>query len=222
MGTAKQVHDAIGKLQKASSSRALVIDLRNNPGGVVTAALDVASMFLQPGQIILTAKGRTSAVETATVPKNASPYGFKVSILINEKTASASEIFPGLYRIMTGNYRGQTSYGKGLVQRVMPLSGGAGLAITTAFYYTPSGRSIQHPLRNSALSSTFSTTTNGRNARSRLQDRQGSHCNRRGRHSTRCTYFDRSHEQARNGVGCKRCDYLIRNPVPHESQGRVR
>jgi carboxyl-terminal processing protease len=164
MQTAKQVHDAIEKLQKPAL-RGLVIDLRNNPGGVVTAALDVAAMFLQPGQTILTAKGRTSAVETATVPKKASPYGFKVSVLINEKTASASEIFSGaLQDHDRGTIVGETSYGKGLVQRVMPLSGGAGLAITTAFYYTPSGRSIQHPLRNSALSATFSGTKQDGNA----------------------------------------------------------
>jgi carboxyl-terminal processing protease len=155
MQTAKQVHDAIEKLHKPPL-RGLVIDLRNNPGGVVTAALDVASMFLQPGQTILTAKGRTSAVETATVPKTASPYGFRVSVMVNEKTASASEIFAGaLQDHDRATIVGETSYGKGLVQRVMPLSGGAGLAITTAFYYTPSGRSIQHPLRNSALSATF-------------------------------------------------------------------
>lgn len=156
MQTTKQVRDAIEKLHKPPL-RGLLIDLRNNPGGVVTAALDVASMFLQPGQVILTAKGRASAVETATVPKTASPYDFKVAILINEKTASASEIFAGaLQDHDRASIVGETSYGKGLVQRVMPLSGGAGLAITTAFYYTPSGRSIQHPLRNSALSATFS------------------------------------------------------------------
>lgn len=156
MQTTKQVREAIEKLHKPPL-RGLVIDLRNNPGGVVTAALDVAAMFLQPGQTILTAKGRASAVETATVPKTATPYGFKVSILINEKTASASEIFTGaLQDHDRATIVGETSYGKGLVQRVMPLAGGAGLAITTAFYYTPSGRSIQHPLRNSALSATFS------------------------------------------------------------------
>lgn len=154
--TAKQVHDAIEKLEKPAL-RGLVIDLRNNPGGVVSAALDVAAMFLQPGQTVLTAKGRASAIQTATVPKTASPYRFKVSVLINDKTASASEILSGaLQDHDRATILGETSYGKGLVQSVMPLSGGAGLAITTAFYYTPSGRSIQHPLRNSALSSTFS------------------------------------------------------------------
>ncbi len=93
------------------------------------------------------------------MPKNATPYRFKLAVLINEKTASASEILSGaLQDHDRAVIVGEPSYGKGLVQSVMPLSGGAGLAITTAFYYTPSGRSIQRPLRNSALSETFSNT----------------------------------------------------------------
>jgi carboxyl-terminal processing protease len=114
-------------------------------------------MFLQPGQRILTARGRTSEVEAANVPANAKPYRFPISVLINEKTASASEILSGaLQDHDRAVIVGEPSYGKGLVQSVMPLSGGTGLAITTAFYYTPSGRSIQKPLRDSALSETFS------------------------------------------------------------------
>jgi len=75
---------------------------------------------------------------------------------MNEKTASASEILAGaLQDHDRATIVGEPSYGKGLVQSVMPLSDGAGLAITTAFYYTPSGRTIQRPLHNSALSSTF-------------------------------------------------------------------
>ncbi len=154
--TAKQLQDAIQKLG-AGSLQGLVLDLRNNPGGVVKAALDGAAMFLQPGQRILTAKGRVSELETADVPKKAKPYQFKLAVLINEKTASASEILSGaLQDHDRAVIVGEPSYGKGLVQSVMPLSNGAGLAITTAFYYTPSGRSIQRPLRNSALSETFS------------------------------------------------------------------
>lgn len=154
--TAKQLRDAIEKLG-ADRLQGLILDLRNNPGGVVKAALDAASMFLQPGQRILTAKGRASAMETADVPKNATPYHFKLAVLINDKTASASEILSGaLQDHDRAVIVGEPSYGKGLVQSVMPLSGGTGLAITTAFYYTPSGRSIQRPLRNSALSETFS------------------------------------------------------------------
>jgi carboxyl-terminal processing protease len=153
--TAKQLRDAIQKLG-GNSLHGLILDLRNNPGGVVKAALEVSSMFLQPGQKILTAKGRTGDGEAADVPKNAIPYSFKLAILINEKTASASEILSGaLQDHDRAVIVGEPSYGKGLVQSVMPLSNGAGLAITTAFYYTPSGRSIQRPLRNSALSETF-------------------------------------------------------------------
>jgi carboxyl-terminal processing protease len=155
--TAKQLRDGIDKLG-ANHLQGLVLDLRNNPGGVVKGALDAASMFLQSGQRILSAKGRTTRVETADVPKNATPYQFKLAVLINEKTASASEILAGaLQDHDRAVIVGEPSYGKGLVQSVMPLSNGAGLAITTAFYYTPSGRSIQRPLRNSALSETFSS-----------------------------------------------------------------
>jgi carboxyl-terminal processing protease len=153
--TAKQLHDAIEKLG-GSSLQGLVLDLRNNPGGVVKAALDGASMFLDPGQRILTAKGRYGEGQTADVPKTAKPYKCKLAVLINEKTASASEILSGaLQDHDRAVIVGEPSYGKGLVQSVMPLSNGAGLAITTAFYYTPSGRSIQRPLRNSALTATF-------------------------------------------------------------------
>jgi carboxyl-terminal processing protease len=153
--TAKQLHEAIEKLG-ANSLRGLILDLRNNPGGVVKSALDAASMFLQPGQRILTAKGRTKEVDSADVPRNATPYKFKLAVLINEKTASASEILSGAFQDHDrAVIVGEPSYGKGLVQSVMPLSDSAGLAITTAFYYTPSGRSIQRPLRYSALSQTF-------------------------------------------------------------------
>ncbi len=154
--TARQLSEAIIKLG-GDSLHGLVLDLRNNPGGVVKAALDAASMFLAPGQQILTAKGRSSEPQTADVPKDAKPYHFQLSTLINEKTASASEILAGaLQDHDRAVIIGEPSYGKGLVQSVMPLSDGTGLAITTAFYYTPSGRSIQRPLKNSALSETFS------------------------------------------------------------------
>ncbi len=153
--TAKQLQDAIQKLN-ANSLKGLVLDLRDNPGGVVKAALDAAAMFLQPGQKILSTKGRATELETADVPNNASPYRFKLSVLINAKTASASEILSGaLQDHDRAVIVGEPSYGKGLVQSVVSLSDGTGLAITTAFYYTPSGRSIQRPLKNSALSETF-------------------------------------------------------------------
>src|SRR5208283_2998878 len=81
------------------------------------------------------------------VPSIATPYGFKLAILVNEKTASASEIVSGAMQDHDrATIIGQESFGKGLVQSVFPLSEGTGLALTTALYYTPSGRSIQKPL----------------------------------------------------------------------------
>jgi carboxyl-terminal processing protease len=163
MQTSKQLRDAITKLG-GDQLQGLVLDLRDNPGGIVKAALDGASLFLQPDQRILTAKGRFGEPETADVPKSAKPYRFKLSVIINAKTASASEILTGaLQDHDRAVVVGETSYGKGLVQSVMPLSDRTGLALTTAFYYTPSGRSIQKPLRNSQLSETFSD--NGKSER---------------------------------------------------------
>ena len=155
--TAKQLHDALEKLN-AASLKGLVLDLRGNPGGIVKSALDAAAMFLEPGQRILTARGRTREVDSADVPANAKPYHMKMAVLVNEKTASASEILSGaLQDHDRAVIVGVPSYGKGLVQSVMPLSNDAGLALTTAFYYTPSGRTIQRPLRDSTLSETFAS-----------------------------------------------------------------
>jgi carboxyl-terminal processing protease len=92
-------------------------------------------------------RGRHVPEKTEAVPDTAKPYGFKLAILINGKTASASEIVTGaLQDHDRATVLGEPSFGKGLVQSVYPLSQGAGLALTTALYYTPSGRSIQKPL----------------------------------------------------------------------------
>ena len=125
----------------------LVLDLRNNPGGVVTAALETASLFLRPGRNIHTLRGRSVPEITELVPATATPYGFKLAILVNEKSASASEIVTGAMQDHDrATIIGEPSFGKGLVQNVFPMSQNTGLALTVAFYYTPSGRSIQKPL----------------------------------------------------------------------------
>ncbi len=155
--TARQLREAIEKL-KPADLKGLVLDLRGNPGGIVRASLEAAAMFLEPGQRILTARGRTREVDSADVPKNAKPYHFKLAVLVNERTASASEILSGaLQDHDRAVIVGIPSYGKGLVQSVLSLADETGLAITTAFYYTPSGRTIQRPLRDSALSGTFAS-----------------------------------------------------------------
>jgi len=150
--TALLLKEAIEKLGGANL-QGLVLDLRNNTGGVVETAMESASFFLQPGQRILTAKGRSmKGHQEVDVPKNAAPYRFPLAVLVNEKTASAAEIVTGaLQDHDRATIVGVPTYGKGLVQSVMPLSGDTAMALTTAFYYTPSGRSIQKPLREGQL-----------------------------------------------------------------------
>jgi len=149
--TARLVKESIEKLGGAAL-QALVIDLRDNPGGAVQAAVDVASLFLQPDQLVFTIKGRSEQQQEARVPTLARPYTFPIAILVDEKSASASEILSGaLQDHDRATILGVPTYGKGLVQNVFPLSGNSGLALTIAFYYTPSGRSIQKPLASGSL-----------------------------------------------------------------------
>jgi carboxyl-terminal processing protease len=144
--TGKQLAEAIEKLG-GSGLKGLVLDLRNNPGGVMGAALDTASLFLEPGKEIVSVRGRSVAGEQVNVPKEAKPYGFPIAVLVNAKSASGSEIVAGaLQDHRRATIVGEPSFGKGLVQSVFPLSQGTGMALTTAFYYTPSGRSIQRRL----------------------------------------------------------------------------
>jgi carboxyl-terminal processing protease len=144
--TAEQIKAAIEKLG-GDRLAGLILDLRGNPGGLVTAAVGTASLFLQPGTKIVTVRGRHVEEKSEVVPSGATPYGFKLAVLVNEKTASASEIVSGaLQDHDRATILGVPTFGKGLVQSVFPLSEGAGLALTTALYYTPSGRSIQKPL----------------------------------------------------------------------------
>jgi carboxyl-terminal processing protease len=147
--TGKDIRRAIEKLG-GDHLAGLVLDLRNNPGGVVSAALATAALFLQPGQQVFTIRGRGVPENAENVPETSEPYDFKLVLLINEKSASASEIVAGaLQDHDRATIVGEVSYGKGLVQSVFPLSENAGLALTTALYYTPSGRSIQKPLDTS-------------------------------------------------------------------------
>ncbi|MEO7144554.1 MAG: S41 family peptidase [Bryobacteraceae bacterium] len=151
--TGRDVKLAIEKLG-GEKMKGLVLDLRDNPGGVVPAAIATASLFLKPGQRILTVRGRSVKGDQADVPATATPYTFPLAVLVNGKSASASEIVTGaLQDHDRAVVIGEPSYGKGLVQSVYPLSSGAGLALTTAFYYTPSGRSIQKPLAAGQLDS---------------------------------------------------------------------
>ncbi|MDX2180680.1 MAG: S41 family peptidase [Bryobacteraceae bacterium] len=146
--TAKELRDAIEKLGGAKLE-GLILDLRNNPGGVVEAALESAAMFLKPGQRILTARGRSKKEDSIDVPAGNVPYEFPVAALINEKTASAAEIVASaLQDHKRAKIVGARSFGKGLVQSVYNLSSNTGVALTVAYYYSPLGRNLQRPLAN--------------------------------------------------------------------------
>jgi carboxyl-terminal processing protease len=147
--TARLIRDGIEKLG-GRNLQGLVLDLRKNPGGLVTSALETAALFLKPGARIVTVRGRNVAEKSEDVPAGATPYDFLLAVLVDDKTASASEIVTGaLQDHDRATVVGEASFGKGLVQSVYPLSLGTGLALTTALYYTPSGRSIQRPLDSS-------------------------------------------------------------------------
>jgi len=149
--TGRLVEETIQKLG-GKSLQGLIIDLRDNPGGAVQSAAETAALFLSPDQIIFTIGGRSSKPQEVAVPKDSKPYTFPVAVLINGKSASASEIVTGALQDHDRAFvLGEPSYGKGLVQQVFPLTAGTGLALTTAFYYTPSGRSIQKPLGSGEL-----------------------------------------------------------------------
>jgi carboxyl-terminal processing protease len=128
----------------ARGMNSLVLDLRNNPGGFLEQAIHVAETFLPAGQLILSQKGRNGMNDHTYESRNPDPDRTPLVILVNDYTASASEIVAGA---MQDHDRamivGQTSFGKGLVQSIIPLEYGAGLTLTSAKYYTPSGRLIQ-------------------------------------------------------------------------------
>ena len=149
--TGKLVKETIERLG-GENLKGLVMDLRDNPGGVVQAALEIASLFLEPDQLIFSIRGRSQKTQEIRVPKDSTPYKFPLAMLINGKSASASEIVTGaLQDHDRASVFGEPSYGKGLVQNVYPLSGNSGVALTIAYYYTPSGRSIQKPLHGGTL-----------------------------------------------------------------------
>ena len=142
--TTEDLSDALDNLEQENDLKGLVLDLRNNPGGLLTQAISVSDLFLDSGLIVST-KGRNpdqDIVESAH--KNGKERYYPIVVLVNGGSASASEIVAGA---LQDNKRalilGTRTFGKGSVQTILPLSDGSGLRLTTARYYTPSGRSIQ-------------------------------------------------------------------------------
>ena len=142
--TSEEFERAVRTL-KSQGMQSLILDLRYNGGGMLDAALGICRQLLGPNELIVTQRGRDpkDVVETRT-PKGSGSDPFPMVVLINRGSASASEIVTGAVQDHDrGLVVGQTSWGKGLVQAVMAINRTRGLALTTARYYTPSGRCIQ-------------------------------------------------------------------------------
>lgn len=141
--TSKELNEAIKKLEKKDVI-GYVLDVRNNPGGYLTAAIDVADAFLDGGEIVSTRGKEKTDIERVYAKKGDLTNGKPIVVLINHGSASASEIVAGaLQDNGRGLVMGSQSFGKGSVQQQKPLGDGTAIHITIARYYTPSGHSIQ-------------------------------------------------------------------------------
>jgi carboxyl-terminal processing protease len=145
--TGRELNDAIAKIRRDKPDvKGFVLDLRNNGGGLLTAAIDVSDTFLERGEIVSQRGRKPDQIERYAARPGDATGGLPLVVLINYGSASASEIVAGALKDQErATLVGLTSFGKGSVQTVIPLRGGqdGALSITTARYYTPSGRSIQ-------------------------------------------------------------------------------
>jgi carboxyl-terminal processing protease len=142
--TARDLEAALWKLNEQKMT-SLILDLRGNPGGLLTAAVEVADKFLQNGQIVST-RGRSPQEDFNYQAHYGGTWRVPLVVLIDRDSASASEIFAGaILDNNRGDIVGERSYGKGSVQGIFPLGyGGAGVRLTTALFYSPSGQKISH------------------------------------------------------------------------------
>src|SRR5579864_180103 len=147
--TEREVSEA---LDKFGDLKGLVLDLRQNPGGLLSEGVGVADKFLKKGQLIVSHHGRSSPEKRYVAAHGNGGKDYPLVVLVNRGTASAAEIVAGAIQDHDrGLIMGETTFGKGLVQTVYPLSNDTGLALTTAKYYTPSGRLIQRDYSNVSL-----------------------------------------------------------------------
>ncbi len=146
--TYKEFKKALDKLQNQGATQ-LALDLRDNPGGFLGVAEQIIDEFLEDDKLILFTKNKSGKIEKSYATRRGDFEEGEVYILINENSASASEIVAGaLQDNDKGTIVGRRSYGKGLVQREMALGDGSAVRLTVSRYYTPTGRSIQRPYHN--------------------------------------------------------------------------
>ena len=145
--TGTEFHKALEVL-KTKNIQNLVVDLRENGGGIMESAIEIADEFLKDKELIVFTKSKNGAVEKTFATSDGSFETGKVAVLIDENSASASEILAGAIQDNDrGTVYGRRSFGKGLVQREMNFEDGSAVRLTVARYFTPSGRSIQKPYK---------------------------------------------------------------------------
>ncbi|MGC2235232.1 MAG: S41 family peptidase [Pyrinomonadaceae bacterium] len=149
--TFEELDTAVGELRRQGMN-SLILDLRNNPGGILDQAVKVAEKFLPVGSTIVTQRGRFKIDNRVWKSANKQSETMPIVVLVNEGSASASEIVAGaLQDYDRALIIGENTFGKGLVQSIINLPYSSGLTLTTAKYYTPSGRSIQRDYSNGNL-----------------------------------------------------------------------
>ena len=140
--TSRDLQDELKALRE-KGMRGLVLDLRNNPGGLLTQAVQIADLFLEKGKLIVYTEGRAKSQNLSFVDQHDNPQDFPMVVLVNKGSASASEIVAGaLQDHQRAVVVGTQTFGKGTVQTVIPLNDGSGLRLTTAKYFTPNKRAI--------------------------------------------------------------------------------
>jgi carboxyl-terminal processing protease len=141
--TYEEFMTGVDKLEKSGADQ-IIIDLRGNPGGYLGAVIKMVSEFLDNGELVVYTEGRTQPKRTFNAEKKGTYLGKKVVVLVDEYSASASEIFAGAIQDNDrGTIIGRRTFGKGLVQEQIPFYDGSALRLTVARYYTPAGRCIQ-------------------------------------------------------------------------------
>ncbi|MGO9863516.1 MAG: S41 family peptidase [Terriglobales bacterium] len=157
-------HEVAAALDEMGDLKGLILDLRQNPGGLLSEGVGVADKFLKKGQLIVSHHGRSSPERRYVAPRGNGGKEYPLVVMVNRGTASAAEIVAGAIQDHDrGLIVGEVTFGKGLVQTVYPLIENTGLALTTARYYTPSGRLIQRDYSNLSLYDYYTQRDNDEN-----------------------------------------------------------
>jgi carboxyl-terminal processing protease len=158
--TSKEMEDKLKKLGE-KDIRGLVLDLRENPGGLLNEGIEVAGHFLKKNELVVSHRGRGKPTRNFTARRDNGGKDYPMVVLVNRRSASAAEIVSGALQDHDRAWiLGETTFGKGLVQTVFPLSFNTGLALTTMHFYTPSGRLIQRDYSNISFLDYYYNTSN--------------------------------------------------------------